>query len=390
MILVIDVPLCEPRQLESMDPLSLVALSIAGVLLLLPLAAACIRARKNRSVHYLIDSTSDFSLSSSAIINKMEKIVQERESKAFAPIVIVPQTRSNQAVAWIDKFASDLKAIMEWCPRMLANISTAIELADPSIERAYARLYRQLNVARELAAVSEAEEEEMERKITSHADNTSIWDSWTDKARECDHDWLLDNALQDIRRYEECAGDLSAALKIHRRKNFLIAESLFRIERIMRRLSVLKLLLRALPGSAKQESLQYYRLLQSVTGLLKQSLQRTDCAEVETWLSALESRTLMAFIRIAKGEAPLLTQDAAVRLQCEISKLVTEIQLQLSEETTLRAQWQTMAQNASADNRQFVLTVASDRMNQCASVVSSVQRTLEVLAVTANRVTQAS
>lgn len=368
-----------------MDPLIIILLSIVALVLGLPLAVAVISSRGQSRTPLLEDKSlwlESKSVSFEEIAAKLENSILEREIRGL-PDKPTKADLSSDTIRRIDTFAWKIKGIS----RTWQSLSELLQDADVSIDRAYGRVCKRLKTAHEMAASSEANGQKLETEIASREEERAMWRARADSVLGGGSQALSNTAATRLGYLDESISEMSLALTNLRTHSVLIADSLFRCERIVVRLRVIKDLLKALPGSANEERLQYRRLLEAVARFLEQRMDSNahdSPNDLEPRIAALESRVLMDYIRICKKEPKPLSSWDSARLAHAIAKLARELEELQSAEQTEFDTWNTLAELSAKDNRQVVLAIAASKRDQCAIILKSLKRSLEVLSATAD------
>jgi hypothetical protein len=331
--------------------------------------------------------------SANRMIEEMEKKVVERETRSIIRLR-PPATKLSEAdMEMVDRLASQIASVPEMLGstfnNMIESVGALARAADPSIERSYQRLYKQLKLARKLGEHVAEQEDELESQIAKLICQIGYVQGQADvesgkEQPESANQWLLKKA-----HFEACSAELTTALKAHRRHNLSIGQQLFRVEGVVRRLHMIKLLLSALPMSMKEEFVQYTTLVNDVYRYLRSSWLRDikDPAHINTAdfaerIAALEYRSQKAYIRIARGESRQLTTRAALRFKESVSAVITALDLERCEQKSELDKWDALMKRALAENQDFLHAVASQRSEQCAGILKTAEQSLEVLSVT--------
>jgi len=320
-------------------------------------------------------------------IAKMEAKVAEREAKAKAPRVPVPE-KSQPQISEAD--AARIESLFNTSSKLIALSGGIASVLDPSMDRAYNRLNRLLKGSRKLASASLKEEDTLEAQLEIYDKQAVVWQQRLDEAdREVSSDAL--EKLSSWKASDEAAhAELVLALQAHRKRNLLIGQRLFRIEGIVRRLYILKLLIAALPRSMKEEFEQYIKLTDALSRYLENEWrsENADSGESPDFanrLSTLERNTLMSFIRIAKSDRKELSAQSIVRLKSEISTMMPEFELEKSDQQVELDKWSALENQAIAGNKELLHAFASRRREQSATILKTVEQSIDVLQVILSR-----
>lgn len=147
-------------------------------------------------------------------------------------------------------------------------------------------------------------------------------------------------------------------------------------------------MIHALPGSRKDELLQYTKLTESLRRYLKSEwLKDTDTALNKSpvdfigRLVSLEDNTLMAYIRIGKRQSEQLSAHAASRFKENVSTVLKALDLERCDQGIALDQWDSLAKKALEENTELLYTFASQRREQSAEFLKTLERSTEVLSV---------
>jgi|AGTN01.2.fsa_nt_gi hypothetical protein len=258
------------------------------------------------------------------------------------------ESTSQKLQVFIDKTSKVTKKL-----RIIRNaVSAAAANADPSIDRAYDRLAEQLAAARKLMDDSFEQEAQLEQQIKEDEDK-------------------FDTV------------DLQASLKNHRRKNLATEHQLFRVDGIVRRLYMVKVLLKSLPSSGSEELLTYSNVVSDLCSFLNQTWDgKTEVkapVEFAERITELEQSTLMAFVRIAKVEWHKLNDSEIGQLKTKVEDATKIIKSEMQNQSDELNKWSTRAEKAFEENKELIYFVASQRRDQCREILKVTQQSLDVL-----------
>lgn len=254
------------------------------------------------------------------------------------------ESTSQKLQVFIDKTSKVTKKL-----RIIRDAAAA---ADPSIDRAYERLAEQLAAARKLMDDSFEQEAQLEQQIK-----------------------------EDEGKFDTV--DLQASLKNHRRKNLATEHQLFRVDGIVRRLYMVKVLLKSLPGSRSEELLAYSSVVSDLCSFLNQTWDGTTevkaPVEFADRITKLEQSTLMAFVRIAKVDWHKLNDSEISQLKTNVEDVTNTIKSEMQNQSDELNKWSTLAEKAFEENKELIYFVASQRRDQCREILKVTQQSLDVL-----------
>jgi phage shock protein A len=330
------------------------------------------------------------------VTTHVEERILEREREAEAAVarraaawrndspVAQPSELDREMMEVVDRWFAQAKRVSE-----LFNVVALVRAADPSIDRAYRRVVDQLAIARKVCEHSTVTEDEIEEQIAKDEARAMVWQTRADTASQQGKEELADNSLCRKEHSETSIVELSAYLKILRRRNFAAAQMLFRSEGVVRRLYVVKLLLSALPGSMKYELSQFKQIADAACRYLKlawqHDLQETPdnrATGIEERVAGLENRILMAYIRLARREPGSISHGGRQHLEQKIVTVSPALAIERDEQQAEFVKWDQMANQALAESKEFVHAVASQRRDQYAAMLKTTRQALEVLEVT--------
>lgn len=296
-----------------------------------------------------------------------------------------PSRLETEIVEAIASSASKIRQLMR-----AFDLVSVLRAVDPSIERAYDRFRGEIDIVRKLTDESVSEEDELQQRIDRLNQDAELFASRATMAEELgDHD-LSVLARQRMEGYVGLSAKLAPILKEHRKKNFWTTHRIFRLEVVLRRLLVVKLLLSALPGSIKEELSLYLQLVNDLCLYLRRSWLPSkedelneEAANFEQRLSALENQTMMVFIRIARGEYKKLSSKARLRTARNARAIVQSLNLEAHQQLAEIGSWEATAREGLAEQKSLVYAVASHRRDQYHLMWKTTKQAIEVLNVTA-------
>jgi hypothetical protein len=326
-------------------------------------------------------------LQTRSFIAKMEDKVQKREKDALK----IPEwNESSEDVKGIEDAVERIANFGVAVGGLIENIKHAVNTADPSIDRAYNRFTKNLSLIQSLARNSSKQEEELEKKIESMS--SANLSQRCENYRRQGEDALANTIAAMMESNVALAKELQISLSSHRRKNLQIERSLFRIEAIVRRLYMIKLLLTALPGTKIEELLAYTRIANTLTTYLQAEFGGKPISQptkaLPELLEEIETRTLMAYIRIAKGQSNRLSKRAEQRFVDDIATISRVIEIERNDAQTEFERWNNLTHQAVQEHRKLLHLVASERTTQSAHVLKTAQQSLEILSILTTRSAQ--
>jgi hypothetical protein len=303
-------------------------------------------------------AASDNVVSMHTIVERLERRVEERERIAQNPPPPQQPALSPELEASIYAVADRIKATLERGALFVHHCRTVFRVSDRNIDRAYSHLCRQVSEAHAASAVAELR----------HADIESMCEPVY--FRLPPEEGVEDNSI----------AELTNTMVVLRRRNFFIGEALFRIDRVVRRLYVIKLLLSALPSSAREEVAQFRNALNAVSDYIDKVWTAKDepsANDLYARIEHLEHRTLMVYIRIAKDKKQ--RRASRERLAKAISEVATKLADERSKEQSLHHEWNERALAAAIEDKKLIGAVSELRTEQCHAVLRSLERTKKVL-----------
>lgn len=290
------------------------------------------------------------------LVARLERRVEERErlSKEPLPPVLSPATEAK-----IDAFADRIKSLPVRAEVLLQHPRRLFRVVDRDIDRAYLHLCQQVSEAHEAGAVADMQHADLERE----AARASL--------RLCQPGECAD---------EDSIVELTNAMVVLRRRNFLVGEALFRIDRVVRRLYVVKLLLRALPSGARGEVAQFRSALNAVSDYLDNvwaAKGEPSTNDLYARIEHLEHRTLTVYIRLAKNKKQ--RPSAQERLARAIRHIIESLDEVTTDEKQLHDEWNERALAAETEGKKLIYAVSKLRKEQCEIVLHSLERTTRVL-----------
>lgn len=269
------------------------------------------------------------------------------------------------------------------------NIVSFVHVVDPSLERAYERLCKQVENVRKLTDESVAEERLLQKEIEFFDNDARVFESRSEMAHKMRNKHLSDMAHLRMESSSARSAELSLALKAHKRKNFWTAHRIFKLEVILRRLYVIKLLLSALPRSFNEEFMLYKRLVSDVCAYLGETWSKTSDSDLdqsldlERRLSSLENRSVMVFIRLARGEMPHLSASAKSRIATNARSVAESLKAEAQQQRAEFKSWAKTARSGLKEKKEFVYAIACQRRDQYHQMMKTTEQAIEVLEVTA-------
>ncbi len=321
-------------------------------------------------------------------MENFEKIVAKREEVA-ANAHALRMKKVDETFAKVDamdpekSFVSKFRRYRYECAERISKTHTAVRDAfrkiDPSLERAFRRLQTQLDQARRSAKHSQNAEQGIE--IALKHERASLEQLKSNRAKP----GSADNSVQ-ILHVEQSLEFITDGLKVIKVRNLSIQQTLYSVEAIVRRLSILKMLISASPLSRKDMRSQFIDLSNSVLAYLQQqnSSEATNCPSVNLAerLHTLEQATLMKYLQFAKNETAILNQIIMDRLKVDVAMISDVLDFERADAYADLEKWTSVALTAEADNQQLLLAVAQTRTARCSEILKMTEQTLDVLNVT--------
>ncbi len=331
---------------------------------------------------------------------KAEKALQEAEkalkqsphggwNRVYEKAELKVRRREEQAVAELDVTNTEsveLQKVVEHLIKIRARLISGYDsikglmaTSDPSLDAAYQRLLDQMQVAEEIAENSIKAENELEIKIADFANNS----------------WITDDSLEGLELTPEEASvrdahskstavALELALRAHRRKNLAVRYALFRVDDVVRRLRVLKMLCSTHPELRGQVVIELRNvvadlgdwLVATIRGESAEKISDVRDADISSRIEALNSRVLLAYIELIKSGSNKL-RLASFKSEAEA------IHATLSKEmpfcTSQCDDWKELAKQAEQEKKEVLFWVASQRVAAWSDYISTNRQTMEVL-----------
>lgn len=310
------------------------------------------------------------------VANKAHALRMQNIEKTFAKIDAMDPEKS---------LASKIRRYRYSCAERISKTRTSVVDAfrkiDPSLERAFRRLQIQLEQARRSAKNSQSAEQGIE-VLLGH-ERTSLEQL---KSRDV-KPGSADNSAQ-ISHAEQSLEFMSDGLKVIKVRNLSTQQTLYSVEAIVRRLSILKMLISASPLSRRDMRSQFIELSNCILAYLQQQQQNssadTNCPSVNIVerLHILEQSTLMKYLQFAKSETEILNQNIMDRLKVDVAMIAEALDFERADAYAELEKWTTVAISAEADNQQLLLAVAQSRTARCSEILKMTEQTLDVLNLT--------
>lgn len=321
---------------------------------------------------------------------KLEKIVTEREEVAANAHALRMQ-KIEETFVKVDatdpekSFVSQIRRYRYKCAERVSKarkaVTDAFRKIDPSLERAFKRLQTQLEQAHRTAQNSQNAEQGIEVLLGRERASLEQLKSRDVKLGSADNSAQISHAEQSL-------AFMTDGLKVIKVRNLSIQQTLYSVDAIVRRLSILKMLISASPLSRSGMRSQFIELTNSVLAYLQHHQQNsqedTNCPSVNLAerLHTLEQSTLMKYLQFAKSESEVLNQNLVDRLKVDVAMMSESLDFERADAYAELEKWTSVAITAEADNQQLLLAVAQTRTARCSEILKMTEQTLDVLNVT--------
>jgi hypothetical protein len=193
---------------------------------------------------------------------------------------------------------------------------------------------------------------------------------------------------------DESVRNLTAALELIKTKNLSTQQTLFYVDAIVRRLSILALLIPAIPLAKKSMQSQFIDLTNLVCVYLQTCTESQSTVvpsvpnDLVLRLNTLEQNTLMMYIKIAKGESDKLSAKSLARLKDDVATIATALELERNDAAAELEKWSGIGTFAEQEHQVLLLAVAQNRRARCSEIIKLTDQTLDVLNVTVSMTEQ--
>jgi len=339
-----------------------------------------------------------------AAFDRMEKIVVEKEKRAeryLRPNAVVESTfdrlerrvAENEKNAELESVRSRIQNQMElestisdWLEKPFSVLRSVkakplefLRRRDPSLERSFSRLEKQLADAKAALETSQLAGE----RLSVHYQLMVGREKQTTSDVESERGEAMDVRLT----YGTGLADVAETLSAITKRNIFAQDQLFYVEAIANRLHVIMLLLSALPSPLSTDmKLWFLRMIEELGSFLSNT-DAKDLRDINYHdeVGSYEFRVIMMYIQIAKGSAEPLSK----REQGNMQKLIPQISTQLeTERTKLLDQcmmWEQRTETAKQAEQNFVFEVAEQRRAYCAGVLKTIEQSIEALTLVVSR-----
>jgi hypothetical protein len=326
-----------------------------------------------------------------SVIDRMEKKILEREvqiardCELVAAGRFVPKPPGPRTILLlnINRVSSVVSTALLSCRTKLAEVMVAV---DPSVARALARLQLRFEQARTTADMSMAAELELENSIVAQTNQRDFMRDSADGIDVTDGRKFFASARATS--LDQSVKDLGAGLELIKTKNLSVQQTLFYVDAIVRRLSILALLIPAIPSAKKNVHKQFIELANQMCAYLQvwtasQNMTALSISnDLVERLNALEQNTLMSYIKIAKGETDDLNQKSFERLQRDVQVIATALELERTDAASELEKWAGIGEAAEQNNKLLLVSVAQNRQARCAEIIKLAEQTQDVLNIT--------
>lgn len=184
---------------------------------------------------------------------------------------------------------------------------------------------------------------------------------------------------------ERSVQSLSAVLELIKTKNLSIQQTIFYVDAIVTRLSILGRLILALPIAKNSMRSQFIELSNSFSAYLQTCTEKEIPAvpnDLVIRLHNLEQNTLMMYIKIAKGDSTDLSAKSFERLKNDVATISAALDLEKTEAAFELEKWTGISTQAEKENQSLLHVVAQNRTARCSEIIKLTEQTIEVLNVT--------
>lgn len=331
------------------------------------------------------------------LIARMEKkiLLREEEATRFFELAVAGNLKPKLPTVGM-KLLLKLNGCSSFAATTIMNVNARIAdfavSVDASVSRAFDRLQLHFKQARQIADVSMSGELELEKCVVAE---TNQWIAMRDASEvEGVTDGRKAYASARASSLDESVRNLTAGLELIKTKNLSTQQTLFYVDAIVRRLSILALLIPAIPLAKKSMQSQFIDLTNLVCLYLQTCTESPSAVaasvpnDLVLRLNTLEQNTLMMYIKIAKGESDKLSSKSLARLKNDVATIATALELERSDAAAELEKWSGIGTLAEQDNQVLLLAVAQNRKARCSEIIKLTDQTLDVLNVTVSMTEQ--
>ncbi len=336
------------------------------------LRSLCLKIWKEELDHRTLALAFEDQARTQSVIDRVELRVLEREMQAME-VSQVHEQRSLYANAL--SLAEQFSSRVVIAKSTIASVKLRLLTLDPTINGAYSRLVSQYEVAQREAEISVLEESKLQRLIGKTVlkivQLQGTGDSTNDKLE---------------RAYLESRDELQRSLRQHKKKNLLVGQALFRVDALIKRVCVVRLLLSTLPYSPAEQVQELRHIIERVNKFLTEFLQlgevssEADCEiDIAERLSLLEKSILRAYIRLARGGQ--LPPGKAKKFESKCESIKSLLIKQMVEEAANMLRWDSVLTTASEEEMELAFSVATQRFELCSSFKEHLKLCIDALEV---------
>lgn len=263
------------------------------------------------------------------------------------------------------------------------NVTDLCGTFDPNVDRAFSRLELAAKQARLTAQMVTTAELDLEDSLGAENKKLQNLMDFLDSGDFSAE--VKDGAALKKTTIEESIEQLESNLGLLKQKNLTLQQSMFYVDIVIIRLSILKLLINAMPDSKKSIRQQYVDLSNSLCAYLHSSALSQDKGVPHDFvirLHRLEQTALMRYIVIAKSEQEISDRKALEKLKKDVAEITGAIDAERANAVQSIERWSSMADSAENQKQEALLTVAQGRQARCSEILSLTEKTLDVLNIT--------
>ncbi len=248
---------------------------------------------------------------------------------------------------------------------------------DPDNDRAFERLRFQFEQAVEAQEVSKKTEIKLQDDLMFMREKIVDLSA---KISNLDQDKII-NLSSTKTTLEASTVDLEASLNSLRRKNKANADRLFEVGLVVERLHIIRTLLRILPVTLRDNFDIFIQIVNSGCGLLlHDSLGNGAVEHIADRLAKLENNTLMAFIKMAKGESRKPKGRECSRFKERLNAASVELKNEREELHSHKLRWDSELLSIEESQVEF-LAFAKYRRDRYEEVLATINQGLDVISI---------
>lgn len=313
---------------------------------------------------------------------RMEHIVTPRDSRKFRELVEKEKEKilekraklpTKEDIEAIEKIGTDINQFFNF----RRKINDFIARVDPDGQKAFDRLRARFQDALDAQEESKAQEFRLQTSLVSTLTKVA---ELSEKIAQSDSRRQVH--LSSTRTTLEASIiDLEATLNSQRRKNRATDDRLFEIASIIERLYLTRSMLSILPVSLRENFDTLTLVVNTICTYLSEGPRTQGTFEhIEERVAKLEHDTLMAFIKIAKGETQHLTGRELANLKERLTAASADLKVEQEELLAHKQRWEAKL-NETDENQQESRAIAMYRRDHYAGILKIIEHGLDVLTI---------